>query len=117
MSIIIKNIKTTKEYYEAFMEIHKKINDFPNKLMEQLETETSITGFGRGMRIVKFSDLIGGTWSPRSRVSNYINLRKDVIENFCEMLKSYSHKGLPVISSLHLLLLFHKSPESPPYDD
>lgn len=93
MSIVIKNVKTTKEYYESFMEIHKKITEFPGKLMEQLKTETSITGFGRGMRIVKFSDLINGTWSPRSRVSNYINLRKDVIENFCERLYSYSHKG------------------------
>lgn len=94
MPIVIRNVNTTKEYYESFMEIRSKICKFPKEMYNHFNIEIKKSGFKPGMNIVNFSQLIGSwDWSPSARVSKYKELRIDVIKNLCERLESYVNKG------------------------
>lgn len=90
---IRKTLRTTKEYYNFFMEIHWKICKFPVELYNRLNTEIKRSGFKKGMNLIKFSQIAGSTWLPDIYVSKYKKIRPDVIENFCQRLESYVSKG------------------------
>jgi len=95
--VIIKNVTSTIDYYNAFMTIQKRIANFPSALWEEVKNRTCIdskpVGSCKFMRVLNYSAIMGGSWLPKRVIENSRSINEDKIKCFVNRLNSYSRKG------------------------
>ena len=98
--VIIKNVTSTIDYYNAFITLQKRIEGFPSALLEELEIKTKTfidstkVANCQFLRTINYSAIMGGSsWLPKRIIENSRIINEDKIKCFVNRLNSYSRKG------------------------
>lgn len=97
--VIIKNVTSTIDYYNAFITLQKRIEGFPSALLEELEikTKTFINSTKvancQFLRTINYSAIMGDSWLPKKIINDSRSIDDDKIKCFINRLKSYARKG------------------------
>lgn len=95
--VVIKNVTSTIDYYNAFLTIQKRIKNFPSALLEELENRTKIDSRKVAncsfMRVINYSSIIGNSWLPKKIIENSREIDDNKIKCFVNRLDSYASKG------------------------
>ena len=95
--VIIKNATSTIDYYNAFVTIQKRIENFPSALWEELKNRTFVDGTKVAncsfLRTISYSSIMGGSWLPKKILNDSRTIDDDKIKCFVNRLNSYASKG------------------------
>lgn len=95
--VIIRNAKSTIDYYNAFVTIQKRIENFPSALWEELKSRTFVDGTKIAncsfLRTISYSAIMGGSWLPKKIINDSRTIDDDKIKCFVNRLDSYASKG------------------------